>query len=128
MDHAAFRASLVRIGFSSPASVYIVALAGQGILFEDLVDLLADEDVSTLCLALCRPADGMINDATGNPIHNPGIPVSALAEIPLKIAIYLARLFSCPCINCTSYDHRIGDSNGGTNSHGGQRRSQEEPK
>ena len=75
--------------------VYIVAPAGQVIFFEDLVDLVPDKDVSTLCSALCRPADGMINDATGNPIHNPGIPVSALAEIPLKIAIYLARLFSC---------------------------------
>ena len=93
MDHAAFRASLVRIGFSSPASVYIVALAGQGILFEDLVDLLADEDVSTLCSALHRPVS-IINDAAGNPIRNPGIPVSTLAERRLKIVIYLMLAFS----------------------------------
>ena len=50
MDPAAFRAiSLVRIGFSIPAAAYIVAPTGQGILFEDLVDL-ANEDVSTLCI------------------------------------------------------------------------------
>jgi hypothetical protein len=92
MDPAAFRASLVRIGFSIPAAAYIVAPAGQGILFTDLVDL-ADEDISTLCSALRRPG-GMIPDANNVLIRNPGIPVSALAERRFKIVIYLARLYA----------------------------------
>jgi hypothetical protein len=95
MDPAAFRASLVRIGFSIPASAYIVAPDGQGILFTDLVDL-ADADITTLCSALRRPG-GMINDPNGAAlapqIRNPGIPVSALAERRLKIMVYLARLY-----------------------------------
>jgi hypothetical protein len=90
-DPAAFRASLVRIGFSVPAAAYIVSPNGQGVLFADLVDL-ADEDISTLCSALRRPG-GMVNDANNVLIRNPGIPVSALAERRFKIVIYLARLF-----------------------------------
>ena len=92
MDPAAFRTSLTRICFSIPAVAYIVAPAGQGILFEDLLDL-ANEDITTLCSALCRPG-GMINDAAGNSIRNPGIPVSALAERRLEIVIYIARLYA----------------------------------
>jgi hypothetical protein len=94
MDPAAFRASLVRIGFSIPASAYIVSPQGQGILFDDLVDL-ANEDISTLCSALRRPG-GMIPDPQDPAafIRNPGIPVSALAERRLKIIIYLSRLFA----------------------------------
>ena len=94
MDPAAFRASLVRIGISIPAAAYIVAPAGQGILFEDLVDL-ANENVSTLCSAIHHPG-GMVNNAAGNPTiqQNPGIPVSALAERSLKIVIYVDRLYS----------------------------------
>jgi hypothetical protein len=64
MDPAAFRASLVHIGFSIPASAYIVLPDGQGILFTDLVDL-ADVDITTLCSALRRPG-GMINDPNGD--------------------------------------------------------------
>lgn len=90
---AAFRASLVRIGFSVRAAAYINADTGQGILFTDLVDL-AEEDIATLCSAIRRPG-GLINDPNGLPgaaqIRNPGIPVSALAERQLKILIYLAR-------------------------------------
>ena len=77
MDPAAFRASLVRIGFSVPASVYIVSPVGLGILFEDLVDL-AKEDIITLCSVL-RRLGGMINDANGDPICNLGLPVSAFS-------------------------------------------------
>ena len=91
-DPAAFRASLVRIGFTIPAAAYIVSANGQNILFADLVDL-ADEDISTLCLALRRPG-GMINDANGVLIRNLGLPVSALAERRFKIVIYLVRLFA----------------------------------
>ena len=47
MDLAAFCTSLTHIGFSVPTAAYIVAPAGQGILFEDLVDL-ANEDITTL--------------------------------------------------------------------------------
>ena len=51
MDPAVFQANFERIGFSVPASVYIIAPPGQGILFEDLDDL-ADKDVSTLSSTL----------------------------------------------------------------------------
>ena len=91
MDPAAFRTSLTRIGFSVPAAAYIVAPAGQGILFEDLVDL-ANEDITTLCSALRRPGGTILNPAN-EVIQNPGIPVSALAERRLKIVIYIARLY-----------------------------------
>jgi hypothetical protein len=95
MDPAAFRTSLVRIGFSVPASAYIVSPDGQGIIFADLVDL-ADADITTLCSALRRPG-GMINNPSGYAqapqIRNPDIPVSALAERRLKIMVYLARLY-----------------------------------
>ena len=47
MDPATFCTSLTHIGFSVPTAAYIVAPAGQGILFEDLVDL-ANEDITTL--------------------------------------------------------------------------------
>jgi hypothetical protein len=93
MDPAAFRASLVRIGFSIPAAAYIVAPTGQGILFTDLVDL-TNEDVFTLCSALHCPARGMINDpnaGAGAPqIRNPGIPVPALGI--LRWAVELGRV------------------------------------
>ena len=61
-------------------------------MFEDLVDL-ANEGITTLCSVLRRPG-GMINDAVGNAIRNPGIPVSALAERRLKIVIHIARLYA----------------------------------
>ena len=69
MDPAAFRISLARIGFSIPEAAYIVAPAGQGILFEDLVDL-ANEDITTLCSVLRRPG-GMILNAAGDAIRQP---------------------------------------------------------
>jgi hypothetical protein len=90
-DSAIFRASLVCIGRSVPASAHIVLPAGQGILFADLVDL-ANEDITTLCLALRCPC-GMIPGTAGVLIRSPGIPVSALAERRLKIVVFLARLF-----------------------------------
>ena len=52
MDPAAFRTSLTRIGFSIPAAAYIVAPAGQGILFEDLVNL-ANEDITLHYTLFC---------------------------------------------------------------------------
>ena len=50
--------------------------------------------MKTLCSALRRSGGGTIDDANGDPIRNPGIPVSALAERRLTIAIYLACLFA----------------------------------
>jgi hypothetical protein len=91
-DPAAFQASLVHVGVSVPAAAYIVLPHGQGVLSADLVDL-ADEDISTLCSALCCPGE-MVNDANNVLIRNPGIPVSALTKRHFKIVIYLARLFA----------------------------------
>ena len=87
MDPVTFHTSLVRIGFSIPAAAYLVAPAGQEILFEDLVNL-ANEDISTLCSASYRPGD-MINDAAGNRIRNPGIAVSKYEQ---------CRAFSRPLV------------------------------
>ena len=50
-------------------------------------------EILSLCSALRCPGS-MINDAAGNPIRNPGIPMSALAERRLKVVIYIARLYS----------------------------------
>jgi hypothetical protein len=98
-DIAAFRASLVRLGFSVPASVHITTEAGQDLLFGDLVDLVED-DITVLCNSVRRPGGTIPNPNAGAApnipvmIPNPGIPVSALAERRMKITTYLARLYA----------------------------------
>jgi hypothetical protein len=98
-DIAAFRASLVRLGFSVPASAHITTDAGQDLSFEDLVDLVED-DITVLCNSVRRPGGTIPNPNAGAApnipvmIPNPGIPVSALAERRMKITTYLARLYA----------------------------------
>jgi hypothetical protein len=98
-DTAAFRASLICLGFSVPASVHITSAAGQDLSFEDLVDLIED-DITVLCNSVHCPGGIILNPNAGDApnipamIPNPEIPVSALAERRMKITTYLARLYA----------------------------------
>ena len=89
-DLAALRTALGRLGFTNAAATAITAADQQDIGDLEELRFLTDTEVENLCKVIRRPG-GTINDAAGNPVPNPGIPVTLRAENNLKLAAYFLR-------------------------------------
>lgn len=90
----ALTAAFVRIGFNQDAADTLTDPAGQGIVLNTLVNF-GDDECRTLCQTLRKPGGTiLIPAAAGAPaqrVPNPGVAVSAQAEINLKTACFMAR-------------------------------------
>ena len=99
----ALRAALVRMGATADVANEITAM--QGIDTIEELCILTDDEVETLCRAICRPGGLMPNPAinaaggaaaavaAGIPaqITNTGHVISARAENNIKLAVYFLR-------------------------------------
>jgi len=83
------QAALQRLGFSIAASISITAEQDLDSLEE--LAFMTDEKVENLCKVLRRPGGTIPNPDGGNPLPNPGHPVSQRAEDNLQLACYLLR-------------------------------------
>jgi len=90
-EPVAIRAALQRLGFTEAAATYITG--DQNLDNLDEIALLTDDKVEGLCKVIRRPGGTVPNAAAGggNPIPNPGIPVSMRAEDNLQLACYWLR-------------------------------------
>ena len=93
MAAVALRQAFQRLGFPQDTANHTTDAAnGEGMELEYLRDY-SDNDVETLCSALKKPG-GLIADAAGNMIVNPGLTVPHRAERNLKLLCYLCRHYS----------------------------------
>lgn len=86
--NVALNALFVRLGFSQAASDILTDPAQQNMSLE-VMKQFEDDECKTLCQNLRRPG-GTIAGPNGN-IPNPGVAVSAQAEINLKVACFMVR-------------------------------------
>jgi hypothetical protein len=91
------RAAFVRIGFTNEAADALTDAAQENITLDSLAGF-QDQDVKALCKALRKPGgtiDGPAPAGGGavQQVANPGVAVSAMAELNLKITCFLAQHF-----------------------------------
>jgi hypothetical protein len=96
-----FRQSLVRIGFTQEAAATMVNPGEEALELESL-GLFDDDAIKQLCQSLRKPGGQIAGPVPANTppgaappmITNPGVPVSALAEVNLKVAAYMVKHFN----------------------------------